>query len=264
MLPAHRASPAGGADGSPGLVVELFGLPGVGKSSFAAELLRASTAQGLRLERAGAVIDPGVPGWRRVGRKVVLALGECARRPLRSGIAARAVLRSQDRDIRRGMPRWLHWLVVQRLLSSALDGPGVHLFDEGALQALWSIGLRGDVAPILGRIEGAPGRWALPHLVVFLDAPLEEIDRRLSARASRHSRVQHAADPRSRRAELERGAGLAARILRWWEGGGGERPVVRVDAGPGTSLRHAASQVIGRIGRASDGHAGHVRYGRVP
>ena len=52
-----------------------------------------------------------------------------------------------------GLGRCVQWAITQRLLTSAGRSPGVHLFDEGLLQSLWSVGLRGDVTPTLRSLE---------------------------------------------------------------------------------------------------------------
>ena len=244
--PEHRAR----SQDPPGFVIELFGLPGVGKSRLVAELLRASAGLELHLDRPVARIDPASPTAVRVGRKLGLAAAECALHPVRSGAAARAIVGSQRAGLAAGMPRWIHWLIVQRLMSSALRSQGSHLFDEGVLQALWSIGLRGDVTPALDQLGEAPGRWALPDLVVFVQAPLEVIRRRLSERSSRHSRLQARGDPRRRRRELARGRDLAERIRGWWvDVVADTRPVLEVDNGPTASLDDLGSSLIHEIVR---------------
>lgn len=240
-------------DRHPGFVVELFGLPGAGKSRLAIELVRASADLGLQLDRSSARVDPETPTSMRVPRKLGLAAAECARRPARSGVAARAILRSQFAGGAAGVPRWAHWLVMQRLMTSARATPGAHLFDEGVLQALWSVGLRGDATAALERIAAVPERWALPDLVVFVSAPLDVLDRRLSARASRHSRLQAGDDARARRKELARGRALAERILWWWADEVADtRPVVRIDNGPEVTLEDAASAAIRQIAHHVD------------
>jgi hypothetical protein len=92
------------------------------------------------------------------------------------------------------------------------------VFDEGLLQALWSVGLRGDVRPTLRLLEMRPGMFTLPDLVVTVQASIDEIEDRLAARVSRHSRLQEHRDPIVRRKELARGAELAGSLVGWWGG----------------------------------------------
>lgn len=258
MRPSHAPGPAGDqargpepkGDGPPGWVVEMFGLPGSGKSRLADELVRASAELGLRLDRPSARVAPDVPAASRITRKLGLAAGEVARRPARSSAAARAIVRSQRGGLPAGARRWFHWLVMQRLLSSARDTPGAHLFEEGVLQALWSVGLRGDVGQALERVAAVPTDCALPDLVLVIHAPIEVLDRRLSARASRHSRLQKTSDARARRDELGRGLALERRIQGWWtERFGDAHPVIHIDNGGEIPLEKAAASTAARIAR---------------
>lgn len=236
-------------------VIELFGLPGSGKSRLAAELARAP--EGAGLDRPSSRIAPDIPVSVRVPRKLGLAAAECARHPGRSAAAARAMLGSQPEGRTSGARRWFHWLVTQRLMSSARARPGVHLFDEGVLQALWSVGLRGHARSALDRIAAEPARWALPDLVLVVEAPTDELDRRLSARPSRHSRVQEGDDAEARRSELARGHALADRILAWWgEVFGETRPVIRVENGAGASPEDAAAAALPSILRRAEARGG--------
>jgi hypothetical protein len=159
----------------------------------------------------------------RIGRKLRLVAGEVWRRPVPTATVGRAVLESQGMRWTSGIAREVQWTVTQRLMMSARGRPGIHLFDEGVLQALWSIGLRGTVAPALLVLEEQIGSWAKPDLVLVVHARIEELVSRLAARASRHSRIQQMDDPRALARELERGQELLLRLLRWWSeivGGG--------------------------------------------
>jgi AAA domain len=208
---------------TPGFVVELFGLPGSGKSHFARELLRGSAEIEMPVNLPGAGVGPAVPSLPRMARKLGLVAGQMLQRPVPSCIAMRSIVSAQ-RPRTEGLSRCVQWAVTQRLLTSAGRRPGVHLFDEGLLQALWSVALRGDVTPTLRVLERRSGRSAMPDLVVVVHASIDEIEDRLAARHSRHSRVQEHHDPIARRRELARGAELVRSLVAWWE---------RVAPGPG-------------------------------
>jgi hypothetical protein len=231
----------------PGFVVELFGLPGSGKSSLARELLRMSADTGLPMNLPVACVGPAVPSLPRRARKLRLAAGQMVQRPVPSFITMRTILMFQ-RPRTEGLGRCMQWAMTQRLLTSAGGSPGVHLFDEGLLQALWSVGLRGDVTPTLRVLERRSGRDAMPDLVVVLHARVDEIEDRLAARRSRHSRLQRHHDPIARRRELARGADLVGSLVAWWERiAPGPGRLIEIGNEPGRDLHGEAVALVGMI-----------------
>ena len=218
------------------VVVELLGLPGAGKSTLGDALSVA--VPGLR--RADGATAPGVPVPVRLARKGFATAATLARRPGLSTALLVALARSQGPGAALG--RWVHWQQTQALLRRAAapggDPAAVRLLDEGALQCLWSAGLRGDVGPLLARLDAAPGGWARGDVVVVLDVPVTVVAERLQGRSSRHSRTQLLA-PDARRAELERGQALVEVLVAWCAAPGRPR-VVRVD-GTGTPQEAAVA-----------------------
>jgi hypothetical protein len=232
---------------TPGFVVELFGLPGSGKSHLARELLRISADIGPPIDLAAASVGPAVPSLTRRARKVGLLTGQTLRRPVPSFITMRSIVSSQ-RPRAEGLGRCVQWAITQRLLTSAGCSPGVHLFDEGLLQALWSVGLRGDVTPTLRVVEERSGRCAMPDLVVTVHTSIDAIEERLATRPSRHSRLQEHLDPIVRRRELARGAELVGSLGAWWEHmahGPGRLMEIRND--PGRDLHGEATALLDAI-----------------
>jgi hypothetical protein len=112
------------------------------------------------------------------------------------------------------MARVVQVLVAQQVAALAADIAGVSLVDEGLVQALWSIGLRGDVGRVLATLESWPRRRTADVLVV-LRVPPEVALGRLTVRTSRHSRTQLLPEP-ARLAELERGDRLLGDLVTWW------------------------------------------------
>jgi hypothetical protein len=230
-----------------GFVVEFFGLPGSGKSSLARELLRISDDIGPSMNLPVARVDPAIPSLPRVARKIGLAAGHVLRRPLPSFITMRTIVTFQ-RPRTEGLSRCVQWAVTQRLLTSAGRSPGVHLFDEGVLQALWSVGLRGDVTPTLRVLEQRSGCAAMPDLVVALHASIDVIEDRLAARLSTHSRLQEHPDAIVRRRELARGAELVGSLVAWWEHiAPGPGRLIEIRNGPVSDLRGEAAALLGMI-----------------
>jgi len=232
---------------TPGFVVELFGLPGSGKSYLAMELLPISADIGRPINLTVACVVPAVPPPPRRPRKLGLAARQMLHRPVPSFITMRSIVMFQ-RPRTGGLGRCVQWAITQRLLTSAGRSPGVHLFDEGLLQALWSVGLRGDVTPTLRSLEQRSGRYAMPDLVVTVHVSIDEIADRLAARLSRHSRLQERLDPIARRRELARGAELVGSLVAWWEHvAPGPGRLIEIRNDPGRDLHGEAVAVLDMI-----------------
>lgn len=198
------------------LVVEFCGLPGAGKSYLVREVLASTAGGDIDIRLPTEAIGPDVPGVRRIGRKLRLVTGETLRQPVLSVNTMRGIVGSGQGGVSPISSRWVQWMATQRLMAVARSTPGVHLFDEGVTQALWSLGLRGDPSTTLAALRRTVGRWEHPDHIVVLDLPIELIDRRLSERASRHSRLQDVTDAETRRAELAKGKELLERLVDWW------------------------------------------------
>lgn len=211
----------------PSCIVELCGLPGAGKTWLASALGQEEGTLVTSMPALG--IGPEVPTARRLSRKLGLVAAASIRRPALEATMAKRIWRSGQPRPGDTASRWVQWTGTQALMSRARQAPGVHLFDEGVIQALWSLGLRGDPAGVLEMLTGTPGRWSRPDLVVVVDPPIDLLVRRLRDRPSQHSRVQRIDDDDELHAELVRGRSLLDRLLAWWEEvAEGEASVVRV------------------------------------
>ena len=177
-------------------------------------------------------MSPEVTGHVRVRRKLGLVANQGLFHPVRS-IRVMGGIGAGQRDPSGALSRSVQWMVTQALFAQARRRGGVHLFQEGILQALWSVGLRGRLDGMLALLgEDAPDR-GLPDLAVVVDAPMEVIRSRLGSRGSRHSRTERLAGA-EQEAELTRGEGLLVELQAWWESAAGPGRVVRVDnAGDG-------------------------------
>jgi hypothetical protein len=168
-------------------------------------------------------------------------------RPVPSFITMRTIVMSQ-RPRTEGLGRCVQWAITQRLLTSAGGSARVHLFDEGLLQALWSVGLRGDVTPTLRVLEQRSGHYAMPDLVVAVHVSIDEIEDRLAARLSRHSRLQERRDPIVRKRELARGAELVGSLVAWWQHmAPGPGRLIEIRNDPGRDLHGEAIALLGMI-----------------
>lgn len=178
-------------DRSRGALVEFIGLPGSGKSTIAhalADLLR---------ERGESVSEPT---WRndhatrrplRALRKATLALAAAAR----DGAHARALVEwvASSRQPTRGetLRLAINALYVAETTERCARSQGVHIFDQGLLQQLWSLLYRATHNEDLERrcAEQLAMCGARLH-VVIVEAPLGVLQRRLEARTQGASRLE--------------------------------------------------------------------------
>ena len=196
--------------------VELVGLPGSGKSRRARMLAERLTERGGGVQQPQARLGPAVPAVRRLVRKAVACGAATVTAPVRTVQTVRGVVRSHQPGPADLAGRVVQLLVAQDVAARSTRGAGVCIVDEGQVQALWSIGLRGDVEPVLAALD-AGGRRRPADLLVVVRVPPEVALARLARRASRHSRTQ-ALDGRAGLAELRRGAALLDRLVDWWPG----------------------------------------------
>ena len=202
------------AAAGPALVVELVGIPGSGKSRRARTLAERLRERGVDVGRPQAPLAPSVPTGRRLARKTVACGATAVTEPGTAVRVLRGVLRSGQPGPGEALGRLVQWFVAEDVAARAARRRGVSIVDEGLVQALWSIGLRGDVRPVLAALDAAPCRHPADLLVV-VRVPPEVALTRLAGRASRHSRTQLLDEP-ERLAELERGARLLEDLVEWW------------------------------------------------
>lgn len=222
-----RAEPGASPASSPRAptIVEFFGLPGVGKSYVAELTHRILSDLGIPARVVDRPVGVEVPAPVRIGRKLLLVAGQGLSHPVRSIRAVEAIVAAQ-RDLPSGVSRSVQWLVTQALLARSRRSPGVHLLQEGVLQALWSVGLRGHPDDVIASLGGdLEPVW--PDIVVVVEAPIETVRARLGSRDSQHSRTERLTDD-ERDAELIRGEALVARLLARWEVAAGPDRLVRV------------------------------------
>jgi hypothetical protein len=209
----------------PPTVVELCGLPGVGKTWVADRLVAALGEVGIVARRDDRGVGPDVGAGVRLVRKARLIVSTAVVQPATS---ARAVLRiaAGQHGGRDAVARPVQWLVNQGVLARARRGTGVHLLEEGLVQALWSVGLRGGVERLLGVLETSVA-WEEPDLVLVVEAPLDDVRGRIVARSSVHSRTQRLPEAGLLR-ELQRGDELLRDLLEWWQRRRGSDALLRL------------------------------------
>ena len=207
------------------MIIELCGVPGSGKSTVAhalvAELRRRGHAASLPLEE----VSPRRSRGDRLRRKLRRAAAEIAGHPQASARTVQAVRRSHQPTRRDVAIRSLNWLVLRAAMRRASTTPGFHVFDQGLVQELCSLGFAGDAASVIDIAD--PGVALLaPDLIVVVESDLGLADLRLAARPGRESRVEAAGA--GRRRELERQAELVEAMLASWTAQFGDRVATTV------------------------------------
>jgi thymidylate kinase len=206
------------------VVVELCGLPGAGKTTLADAVVGTLRARGVEAEVGDRGVSAAVPRARRLLRKAAAASRVLLADPVDAARVAR-VLGGGQRSSRDAVALPAQWWVTQWLLREGRRRrTGVVVLEEGALQALWSAGLRSSrtsAAELVATAATSP----VPDLVVHLDLPTRLAMRRMGARGSRHSRVQHVPDTEQPDL-LQAGAVLLEELLDEWRGRGLSRVLV--------------------------------------
>ncbi len=198
------------------IVVEFFGLPGVGKSHATRLLAARLAAAGIATRSAALIINHELSGWRRVLYKCGICGGELVRGPRRAWRLAQTLVRTGQRNRLEVVRLFYNWLVLEGVVRRARTRHAVEVLDEGLFQILWSVGLAGrdgaigEFTSIIS--DGAGSSLPMPDVLVVVDAPLEIILERLTVRGSRDSRVDRMNNPERRQALL-RGADLLSEVL---------------------------------------------------
>ena len=210
--------------------VELCGLPGGGKSLIASSVAERLGARGLEVTLPLAAVAATQPLGRRVGTKVLIALREVARAPVDSVHAVVAIHRSGQsrRDL---LHRSLNWLVVRGLYRQARRRPGIHVFDQGIVQEMCSIGY--DGADWRACLPASGPRFARlgPDVLIIVVTSVDTALARLDVRPGHQSRLERR-DAVKRRAELERQGCLLEQVERaWFELHGRELGTQRIEVG---------------------------------
>lgn len=187
----------------PGLLVEFVGLPAAGKTTLAVRLAEGLRELAIPTDLLCEWPAPAGAPYLRRRQKVPLALGAALRHPVTAAALVGLVLRSRQEtpsDALRVLYRWLF------LLGHRERGwQGVRVYDQGLVQALWSLLYR--ATPPEGFLERAARLTArlLPArtVLVLVRADEETWTDRLAVR-----------EPRSRLERARNGPGWAEELAR--------------------------------------------------
>jgi hypothetical protein len=169
--------------------VEFLGLPGVGKSSVSRRVAEILAAKGLPVRQPTYTLDHGPGKLERTLRKSLYVIGEVLSHPHYSLLSAKALRDSRQESFHILFKMLFNWLLVSAMMRRHRTAGGIHLYDQGIFQGLWSIGLGAKNGAI--RLVGdrlAP--WIpAPTVVAVVEADLSTVTRRLEERGGRHSRA---------------------------------------------------------------------------
>jgi hypothetical protein len=192
-----------------GLLVEFVGMPGVGKSELSHRIAARLAAAGERVREPSYELAHGPSPARRRCWKSLHVVRQLALDPLSSLRALAAIGRTQQRGLGMRVRLVVNALLVASLAAQARRRPGIHLLDQGLLQAAWSVALEDRPGAPLPLLDTRGLCGAIADLVVIVDADLGTVQRRLSERPGRESRLeQEGVGPEA----LQRGARLVGEL----------------------------------------------------
>ena len=131
------------------MIIELCGVPGAGKSTVAHALVTELRGRGHAASLPIEEVSPRRSRGDRLRRKLRRAAVEVAGHPQASARTVRAVMRSHQPTWRDVAVRSLNWLVLRAAMRRASTTPGFHVFDQGLVQELCSLGFAGDAASVI-------------------------------------------------------------------------------------------------------------------
>jgi hypothetical protein len=196
-------------------LVEFAGLPGSGKSVVSQALAAFLAASGTRVTTPSHELDHRLPTSRRLARKLSYAATGAIRRPDRAVGWIGAVARSRQFNLSALLSASTNWLYVAESIRRRNAEPGVHIFDQGLFQALWSLGYEAaalDAAwpELVARLtEALPPRL----LVVIVEANVSLIRGRIEHRTDGASRLDRDLSLRTWDLSLERAQAVFDRVV---------------------------------------------------
>lgn len=221
-------------------VVELFGLPGAGKTAVTRAFIALLAARGRAHQFSGEIMGDALSRPRRSLRRLAMIARTLPFQP-RIALRLLAGLRTARggwRDVAKSL--W-NRTSVEAMLLDRRHGAGMLVLDQGRIQAEWSQAMHGW-RPAGDDAGGKDGRDQC--LFVWVDAPPEVARRRLAARGAVTARLQR---PGAGGEAWTRGDGLVRDLAARLEA----RPshVLRLANGDGADPAALAAQIVARIER---------------
>ena len=231
--------------------VEFVGLPGAGKSEVSRAVAKVLRARRLAVFEPSYELDHATPPAERRSSKLWLAVRAWAQSPRQSRFWLRTLVRSRQESRRRLGDAAINWFYLLGSAQRCAGVPGIHVFDQGLLQALWSIGYaarRAEVVSpeLLGRLTRALPRRAI---VVFVDADLRIIRNRLTGRVKGRSLLERDLTNGHAAACLAKATQILLRVeeIAWQLAHVHDAVVVRVNSDTAGSLPTSAAVIVDAI-----------------
>jgi hypothetical protein len=172
--------------------VEFVGLPGVGKSEVSRLLAGVLRQRGHPVFELSYELDHETPSPQRLAVKLWLAARGWAYRPQQSRLWMQALLESGQESAQRLRAVALNWFYLVGSARRSAARPGIHVFDQGLLQAGWSIAYAARRADLIsgGLLARVGGVLPARAVVVLVEAGLPTIRARLEGRRGTRSQLE--------------------------------------------------------------------------
>lgn len=167
------------------LLVEFAGLPGAGKTTLARHVARLLREQGYLAEEPLRAFT-----GRFWGRGTPHVLKYLRSHPGAAWRALRAIRRTRQQTLRDAMKVSHHWLFLHALMDECRHSDCVGVFDQGIVQALWSIALKAEDGALARFLSSVRPRVCLPDMVILVEVRPDTAAQRLGARPYGGSRLE--------------------------------------------------------------------------
>jgi thymidylate kinase len=173
------------------VIVEFFGLPASGKSTLCKGLENRLAKEGIPTSNITLKIinQKGTyEGYIFMIGYAILTMIRCPRISLR---LLQLIHDTNQRCLKDIIRLWLYSLFVHTSFRKCKNKEGIHHFDQGVYQLLWSIALTADSID-KSILQSILSEFPTPknHIIVFVDIDVEVSMERLAARDGNFSRVE--------------------------------------------------------------------------
>jgi len=174
------------------MLIEFFGLPGVGKSTLSHLVASLLLERGYAVDEVTYELDHNRGKFQRIRAKLAAVAGYVCRHPVQTQTDIACILATKQAtwgDIRRSISNWLY---VASVMSQKRTGGRIVILDQGLAQAVWSVGFAARETSWLELCSRAADRRVFkPDLVVEVKAGFQNVGSRLASREERISRIDH-------------------------------------------------------------------------